>query len=64
MTRSGIEPTTSRSRGERSNHWATAAVTAVHKKCSRNETFSLFIVSLSSYSFNKNSEWIQYVVNP
>ena len=26
MTRSGIEPTTSRSRGERSNHWATAAV--------------------------------------
>ena len=25
MTRSGIEPTTSRSRGERSNHWATAA---------------------------------------
>ena len=26
MTRSGIEPTTTRSRGERSNHWATAAV--------------------------------------
>ena len=26
MTRSGIEPTTSRLRGESSNHWATAAV--------------------------------------
>ena len=26
MTRSGIEPTTSRLRGKRSNHWATAAV--------------------------------------
>ena len=25
MTRSGIEPTTSRSQGERSNHWATSA---------------------------------------
>jgi len=27
MTRSGIEPTTSLSRGERSNHWATGALT-------------------------------------
>jgi len=33
MTRSGTEPTTSRSRGERSNHWATAAVNIVICPC-------------------------------
>ena len=40
MTRSGIEPTTSRSRGERSNHWATSAVIYI-RKSNTLETFLL-----------------------
>jgi len=64
MARSGIEHTTSRSRGERSNHWATAAVycgiqkinTCATSRCDRKNSinafarvvFSIFILSIFS----------------